>query len=297
MNLRFFTSLKCWQIILILFMLALSLRVARCFIVDRISKDGVLYVRMAKGVSGEDKTQAFIENRRMPPLYILLIAGVNRVGISFESAARMISVIAGALLIIPFFLVVRLFFGDKAAVISGLLIAVHPSLVRISSTIMRDSLFLSLLVFSFAFVAFAIQKKRYLYWGIGGLFAALASATRAEGFELLIAVLLWMIIDLILRKKMLNSQKSLALIKDETNLPVSGEGGAKTVTENRGGWTQVVAGPIIFILLFFTVSYPISESVKGTASTWGVVDKRIIGYTKSLLFNSSEEALHREDTL
>jgi len=292
MSLRFLTHLKYWQIIILLVLLALALRGARCFIVDRISKDGVLYVRMAQGVAASDKSEAFIENRRMPPLYILFIAALNRIGISFETAAKIISLLAGSLLIIPFFLVVRLFFGDKAALLSGLLIALHPSLVKVSSTIMRDSMFLSLMVFSVAFIVFAIQKNRYLYWGLGGLFAALASATRAEGFELLLAVFGWMIINLVMIK--LRRRNTLLLNDKEGKL-------RETTKKGEGGTANSmipsVAGPMIFTLLFFATSQPICESVKGTASTWSVIDRRIIGYAENLISHSSEEALKKEDTL
>ena len=274
MNLKFFTSLKYWQILMLLFILATSLRVARCFIVNRISKDGVLYVRMAENVAnGDDRAHSFIENRRMPPFYILMTVAVSKAGLSMESAALLISVVAGSLLIIPFFSVVRLFFDDRIAAVSGLLIAVHPSLVRISSTIMRDSLFLFLLFSALSFAIFAIEKKSLPLWGVAGIFTAFAAATRAEGFELIPALCLWMVADIIIQKRESGQLKTGKV------------------------WRRTVAGPVIFILLFFIASYPVVKSVKGTASTWSVIDKRIIGYGRSLLFKSSEDTLKTEDTL
>ena len=282
--------MKYWQVLILLFIVALSLRTARCFIVDRISKDGVLYVKMAESVALGEKELSFVENRRMPPLYIQFIAVLHRFGISFESGGRVISVLAGSLLVIPFFLVVRLFFGDRAAFISGLLVVVHPSLVKVSSTVMRDSLFLSLMVFSFSFIVFAIHKRRYFYWGTAGFFAALASATRAEGVELILAVLLWMSVSLIRYYMVRKSEKNCLCIEEGGDEPAVSKGDCFS-------FTHTVAGPMIFILLFFVVSFPISESVRGTSSTWSVIDSRIIGYARNLLSHSSEEALKREDTL
>ncbi len=273
MKKNFFTSLKYWHILIMLLLLACSLRIGRSLIVDRISKDGVLYVQMAENVKNGERSEAFIENRRMPPLYILMITFVSNLGVSLESAAMAISIVAGFMMVLPLFLVVRMFFGTKIAAFSGLLIAVHPSLVRISSTIMRDSLFLSLFLFSFASILFAIQKNRLLFWGLGGFFAALATATRAEGFEIITALILWMIVDLIMKKRN-EKQFKIADI-----------------------WRQTLSGPLIFILLFFITSQPIVNAVKGTSSTWSVVDTRIIGYIKGFFSNSSEDVLKTEDTL
>ncbi len=256
-----------------LLLLAFSLRVGRSLIVNRISKDGVLYVQMAKNIESGARCEAFIENRRMPPLYILSITFLSNLGLSLETAGMVISIIAGSLLILPLFFVVRMCFGTKIAAFSGLLIAVHPSLVRISSTIMRDSLFLSLFVFSFASIVFAIQKNRLLFWGLGGCFAALATATRAEGFEIIPAIVLWMIIDLIMKKR-----------EDK-------------VFKISNVFHQTLVGPLIFILLFFIASHPIVNAVKGTSSTWSVVDTRIVSYVKGFFFNSSEDVLKKEDTL
>ena len=273
MNFKLFTSPRYWQILLMLTLLAFSLRIARNVIINRISKDGVLYVRMAEHVQSGEQSTAFIENRRMPPLYILMIASAGRLGIPLESAAVLISIIAGSLLVMPIFLVVRLFFGTKIATFSGLLIAVHPSLVDISANVMRDSLFLGLFVFAFSSLVFAIDKNRLLFWGIAGCFTAWATATRAEGFELIIAVLLWMFVDIIMQKR-----------EDGTLKPAL-------------VWSRTLAGPLIFLLLFFIASLPIINAVKGTASEWSVVDKRMVGYVKGLLHNSSEEVLKTEDTL
>ena len=273
MNFKIFTSPRYWQILIMLLLLASALRITRNFIIQRISKDGVLYVRMAEHVQNGERRTAFIENRRMPPLYILMITSMGQLGISLESAAMLISIIAGSLLIIPLFLVVRLFFGTKIATFSGLLIAVHPSLVKISSTIMRDSLFLSLFVFAFCSLVFAIDKNRLIFWGIGGCFTAWATATRAEGFELMIAVVLWIIIDLIMKKRRDGKLKIDSV------------------------WRQSLAGPIIFILFFVITSLPILNAVKGTASSWNPIDKRIVGYVKGLFLNASDEVLKREDTL
>jgi hypothetical protein len=165
------------------------------------------------------------------------------------------------------------------------------------------------MVYSFAFVVFAIHKKKYLFWGIGGLFAALAATTRAEGFEMVVAVVLWAVVDIIFGKKLRESQKksqpaegggsgeSIARENDISDFPSSPDPVSNVSVRNQGVWIRAVAGVLIFIFLFFITSYPISASVKGTASTWSIIDKRIISYGKSLLFNSSEEALHREDTL
>ena len=274
MNFKIFTYRRYWQILIMLLILASSLRISRTLIINRISKDGVLYVRMAEHVKNGEWSTAFSENKRMPPLYIFMIVSLNRhLGLSMESAATLISIIAGSLLLIPFFLVVRLFYGTKIATFAGLLIAVHPDLVKISSTVMRDSLFLFLFVCAFSSLVFAIDKNRLILWGMAGCFSAWAVATRAEGFELIISVILWIFIDLIIKKRR-DGVLKFSLV-----------------------WRQALTGPLIFLLLFIVASRPIVNAVRGTESEWNVVDKRIVGYMKGVLYNSSEEVLKKEDTL
>ena len=265
------SQMKQWQIILLLLILAFSLRAGRVLLAGRICKDGVLYVYMIRNLNDGDRSNDFIENRRIPPLYLQMSAYMKSAGIDAETAARAISLIAGSLLLIPFFLTAHSLFDRKTAVIASLLIAVHPDLVRISAVIMRDSLFLSLVVFAVYFVVAGISKKNKLFWIFAGIAASLASATRSEGVEILIAVLIWMAVDIIIR------------IKKKTSL--------------REVWQKNISGVLLLLLSFSITAYIMVSSVANTASHWSIPDERFIGYCKSVFTHSSDEIMKKEDTL
>lgn len=262
------------SLVLIILFFGLFLRVTRCFLVNRITKDGVLYVRMARGYDQGPRKQAFKRNRRMPPLYVELIALLHRTGISYETAAQSISVMAGTLMLIPFFLTARMLFGDRLALIAMLLAAVHPSLARNSSSIMRDPLFIFLLITAVCFMVGAARRKglaSHWRWLSGGAFAALAAATRGEGVELVAAMFLWIIIDLFLAYR--------------EKIPIGG------ILKRRA------ANSMVFVLAYILTTSAMVASVRGTDSTWGGFDSRTTSYMRGLLLRNSKEVIKEEDTL
>ncbi|MCK5844984.1 MAG: hypothetical protein KAG97_09770, partial [Victivallales bacterium] len=100
-----------WLTIGLLVLLAFSLRAAKPFLVDRIAKDGVLYVYMADDIASGNLKTAFERNNRIPPLYLFLMAGLSRIGLETETAGVLISILAGAFLVIPVFLMAEMIFG------------------------------------------------------------------------------------------------------------------------------------------------------------------------------------------
>lgn len=260
---------------LLILLLGVSLRVARFFLVDRITKDGVLYVQMANDYDQGPRDKAFKRNRRMPPLYLELISLTHRAtGLSYEAAAQAITLVSGILVLIPFLLTARMLFGDRLALVATLLAAAHPSLVRSSISVMRDPLFIFLLITAVFFMVGASRVKglaSYWRWLSGGVFAAFAAATRGEGAELLPAFILWIIIELIIayRKK----------------LPIGG------VLKTRA------ANFAVFTLAFILTTSAMVASVKDTDSTWGGIDSRFTSYLRGLIIRDSEEIIKEEDTL
>jgi hypothetical protein len=252
----------------------LSIRVTRCFLVNRITKDGVLYVQMANDYDNGPRKQAFRRNRRMPPLYVELISLVHRTGVSYEIAAQSISVIAGTLLLIPFCLTARMLFGDRLAIVAMLLAAVHPSLARSSMSVMRDPLFLFLLITAIYFMIAAARRKGFTShwrWLSSGVFSALAAATRGEGMELFVALFLWITIDLFLRFR-----KKIAF---------------------REFFKRRIANFAVFTLTYILTTSVITVDIRDTDSTWGGIDSRITSYLRGLVLRNSEEIIKTEDTL
>jgi 4-amino-4-deoxy-L-arabinose transferase-like glycosyltransferase len=256
-----------------LILLAFSVRVAKPFLVDRISKDGVLYVYMADDIARGDLNEAFKRNNRIPPLYLFLMAGLGRVGLESETAGVLISVVAGVLLIIPVFLMAEMIFGPRVATVSGFLAAVNPNLVNASSQVMRDSLFLFFLFCSLYLLFKALDGKKWnlIFWSGAGFCSLLAAATRTEGFEMIGVALLAATVEAIVLLKHANPLSDLI--------------------------RKRVAGLLCMCLVYYAASLPFSMALEHTPSTWSCVDNRIPGFLRGLLHITTEDALKSEDTL
>lgn len=271
-------SLKQIYIVLFsIFCIALVLRTGASFLKDRISKDGVLYVYMAEDVLYADKEHPpFSRNRRIPPLYTYLMVLISYLsGCSAEVSGYVISILAGTLLVIPIFLTASTLFSIRAGAVAAFLIAVNPYLIRISSTIMRDSLF-SLLLFCTIFLilkALNTPRKPFGFWFAGGVFLSLSIACRNEAIELLGVLFLYLIAEYVFIRR-----------RNPSLFPV-------------GYYMNLVIGVFIMFLAVYVTYLPIAGSLRGTHSDWTLIDRRIPGYFRTLFKISKQDALKSEDTI
>lgn len=262
-----------WLTIAIILLLALVLRAVRPLVVDRITKDGPLYVYMVQDINNGDLNKAFDRNTRMPPLYLFMMLGLHKMGIPIETAGRLISIIAGALLIIPVYLIAEMVFNSRMGAMGAFLIAVNPDLIRSSAKIMRDSLFLLLLFAAVYFIMKAIKsdKWNFHFWVFAGVSASLGAAVRTETIEILGIAILAMLVELFL------------LFREKKELfPVIKRWGT---------------GTVLMLMIYYVVSLPFSSVLDGTPSTWTIVDERIPGYFRSMFRLSEYEVIEEEDTL
>ena len=262
-------------VLAIIFFLSLGLRITQPFLTDRITKDGVLYVHMAEDITKTNSNyQPFARNRRMPPLYIYMIAGASKyLNIHPETAGRLISILFGALLVIPVFFITKYLFDSRIAGFAAFLVGVNPYLIDISASIMRDSLFVTLLFSTLFFIIKSItckNNKSYIYWGVSGIFLTLAIATRNEAIEIVGISFLFIFLCNTLKRSSFSFK--LNIIK-------------------------LFVGFIIMLTVSYLVSIPITNSLQTTSSTWTLVDQRIPGYFKAIMHISTKTALKKENTL
>jgi 4-amino-4-deoxy-L-arabinose transferase-like glycosyltransferase len=259
-----------FRILLIIFAVALALRTTRCFLQDRIDKDAVYYLNMTRDAAAGDFERAFSWNTRIPPLYLFMTAGGTRLGLSPEAAGLLISVLAGALLVFPVFHLARKFTGNLAALISALMVATHPYLVRLSAEIMRDSLFLLLLFGALAAAVKATDEKHARWWYAAGFLSGLATLTRSEGNELLVALFVW---------------SCWALVQAWRNRHCDGpsaEAPASSLPLRRT-LLSAVAAPITFLAIYLLTTLPVQFALNDTPSSWSVIDTRIVSFVGTFL--------------
>ena len=168
--------------------LAALLRLVRWYGVSLLNRDSIHYMRFAslwKSYSF-DYTTLLVDSHIMP-FYVFLIKILNNCGISFEFSGILISIISGVGTVIIFYWIGLLMFKNRCgALILMLLAACQPTLGRLSSQLLRDSL--GFLLFSGSGLGvLCIFRKMY---GRGiiltGCFLGAALLTRYENFEFLL---------------------------------------------------------------------------------------------------------------
>lgn len=241
--------------------LAFALRVARCFLTDRVDKDSVLYVEMARDWVQKGVACAFDRNQRIPPLYVALMAAGESCGFGAERAGRAVSVVAGTFAILAVFMIGRAMLSSEALALAGaFLAAVHPYLIRISEDVLRDSLFVCLELFTLAFAALGASRERaFLWWAACGCFAALGCMTRSEGMVIFPVLAIWIL--------------------------------TRLVIERSSFWRELGRLSVNFtccLAAFAIVSFPVELAFKDTSSEWTVIDKRTFVYLKGAVAQLQE---------
>ena len=99
-----------------------------------IHNDGAEYIRHAKLILSGDWTGG-----KAPPLYPALIAFAHLAVPDAERAGILISIIFGALLVLPVFYLGKEIFGERVGILSGVIVAVHPFLNSYSGSVLTES--------------------------------------------------------------------------------------------------------------------------------------------------------------
>lgn len=133
-----FVSWREWRALLCLTLAAFLLRL---FLVWRfeqvISPDGVQYVTLGRSLLAGNFRDGL--STYWTPLYPLLIGFASLFFRDAEFAARLVSIIAGALLVIPAHRLIRKWYGERAALLGACLVALHPLLIYYSTVVLTES--------------------------------------------------------------------------------------------------------------------------------------------------------------
>lgn len=199
-----------WPVVLLS---SLAVRILVSFPKKIIEWDGTFYADFAQAFARGDWAEGL--STAWPPLYSLLIAlasfaapGTIEGGdpARFEIASRVVSVIAGTLLVIPSYLLARRYFSVGWAQVATILIATHPRLLHYSASALSEMTYTVCLLTALA--AFAtifplvngqdssvgssrrLPSRPWLRLGAAGSLFALAYLARPEGFFLALAMLL-----------------------------------------------------------------------------------------------------------
>lgn len=150
------------------------------------------YLRLAQNLVEHGTYVGLFEGPEVmyPPLFPALIAAFSFVTGSYETAGKLVTLLAGLGLIVAIFALARRLYGLRIGVIAAILAAFHPAFICLSGALYSESVYVPLVV---AGVLFAVQYAEQQSIGsavVSGVCFGLAYLTRPEALLYPFAILL-----------------------------------------------------------------------------------------------------------
>jgi hypothetical protein len=279
-----------YLILIVIF--AAGLRTIRAAEQSRYDGDAYRYFKMAKDWSIGGAEYVYSNDHDIPPLLPFLESCGYYVGLSPESTGLLLGGILGSLMPIAAFIVILNIVDtskredvDSATCLDGkyadislegevreskfkmdnsflaffgaFLIAVHPYMIRISVSCMRECLYIPFLLFTVTFGVIAIKKQFVWLWGLVGVLGALMALTRREGVEIIIIFLVWLIVDIIRNCIFLEKKASTEL----SSKPIF----------------YYVKIFLVFMFCFLPIVISVDNKLSKTNCTWSIVQPIVTG--------------------
>jgi 4-amino-4-deoxy-L-arabinose transferase-like glycosyltransferase len=173
---------------LAIIVLAMALRVGWAALGPKvIESEGSYYARVADNLAA-GRGYLGIRERGLqllyPPLYPLLTATGIKLGCSPERAGRLVSLLAGICFPLLAFFAAGYLYGRRAGVWAGALAAAHPLLVVLSSSVLTESLYLTLALLALFFAIRTMALRSRWDAAVAGVAFGLAYLTRPEALIL-----------------------------------------------------------------------------------------------------------------
>lgn len=165
----------------------------RCYFVPPdtvINGDGAYYTILGERFVSGDFSGGI--SAYWSPLYSVLTGFSSLLFADRDFSGRFVSLVAGALLIIPAYFLIRDLFGRNAAYLGSILLIVHPFLIKSSGWVMTESVYTLILTTCILSGWRALSKMDWRLFLITGLLIGIAFLTKPEaiGYLLLMLVLL-----------------------------------------------------------------------------------------------------------
>lgn len=157
-----------------------------------INGDGVYYTILGERFASGDFAGGI--SAYWSPLYSVLTGIFSPFFNDREFGGRVVSLIAGALLIIPGYYLIEEFFGWRAAAIGCVLLVFHPFLIQGSGWVMTESLYTLIFTTCLLYGWYALSRADRLAYLLTGLLLGAAFLTKPEAVGYLGLVLVLMIV-------------------------------------------------------------------------------------------------------
>jgi 4-amino-4-deoxy-L-arabinose transferase-like glycosyltransferase len=165
---------------------AFSALLIRVFFIPQntvINGDGIYYATLGKRLISGDISGGI--SAYWSPLYSLLVGIFTLFFGNSEFAGRIVSMVAGTLLIVPVYYLIRNFYGRLAAYLGTILLIVHPLLIKSSVWIMTESLYTLIFTTAILTTWYALRDGKAKTFFITGLLFGAAYLTKPEAIGFL----------------------------------------------------------------------------------------------------------------
>jgi dolichyl-phosphate-mannose--protein O-mannosyl transferase len=189
--------------LLLIILLSFTVRTVKVLTNPIVCRDSILYIKMADTWAELGAKEALVGY--IPPAYVFILAmGQKYLDLRPETVGNIVGVILGSLIpLAVFWIAFSLFDCYKLALIAALLAAIQPYLIRTSTLILRDAVYVPMLSCAFAFAASAIKSKSILNWCLFAVFIAIAAMSRYEGLFVVPIFFIWALYELFTSKQSL----------------------------------------------------------------------------------------------
>jgi len=163
-----------------------------------ITPDGFNYAMLAEALAAGRFREGF--SAFWSPLYPVLVSVALVLNGNVEVAGRVVSLIAGSLLVVPVYYLIKESFGWRAAVLGASLIALHPLLIYYSLLLLTEAIYTTLLMTGI-FVGWralrgggnddSTRAAKPVQFFITGALFGLCYLTRPEAFGFIALMLVW----------------------------------------------------------------------------------------------------------
>ena len=171
-----------------LFLGALSARLLKMMLDPMLLRDSAFYLSLAERWTAEGYSQTVIDGTVIiPPFPIYCITKLMACNFSAEIAGRSISMFLGSIIpLLGYIIAYKIFKKNIIAVITAVLLIIHPSLVSYSTQPLRESYYLFFMGLLIIEIVNGIKEGKIKYWGLCGFFLSFALFCRYESIEFIL---------------------------------------------------------------------------------------------------------------
>src|SRR5688572_15516294 len=163
-----------------LLVLAFALRAALALWTSTLAADGAFHLMTAQGLL-DGRFGELLGTWRMHPLNPILTAGMGTLLGGVEAGGTVVGVLLSSLALLPLMALARRFWSERIAGWTGLLYALHPTLVHEGTEVLNTGCYLFFFLSALAAGVFAIETRRRALFALCGLACGLLYLTRPEG--------------------------------------------------------------------------------------------------------------------